>query len=310
MKKIKLQLVKVAVCCILIVTTMLNMTTLQGNAATKLKLNWSDNQLFYMLPTNYKDVTFQTVLKAGGDPTDLTCMSDNFSVATIDNHGLITFHDGGSANITVTSQGKTIKQKIQVLNRKDWTKVVSVSNQSKISAKNNLCTITLKNLMDFPIKMSFKYDTYNKYNTLIESDLPNEAVYLAANATVTYKKIVPENVSYIAVTDATFEYNQYGSKKINTKSVVVKESDVVSKTSKNVRVKKESITNKNSSTVIMPYQVFFYDKDNKLRSISYGYEVVPAKKTASVKFTYSPKGKSDTIVKKVVFKFHTPMPIF
>lgn len=310
MKQIKPQLIKLVLCCILIATMVLNTSALHGNAATKLKLNWSNNQLFYILPTDYKDITFQTELKSGGDPTDLTCMSDNFSVATIDNNGLITFHDGGSANITVTSQGKTIKQKIQVLNRTDWTKVVTISNQSKISAKNNVCTIKITNQMDFPVKMSFKYDTYNKYNTKIESNLPNEAIYLAAKATVTYKKIVTENVSYISVVDATFDYNQYASKKIDAKKVTVKEIDSVSKTSKNVRVKKEVINNKNKSDIIIPYQVYFYDKNNKLSSISYEYEVVPANKKISVKFTYSPKGKQDNIVTKVIYKFYTPLPIF
>ena len=310
MKRIKLHLAKMMVCCILIVTTMLNMTALQGNAATKLKLNWSDNQVFYMLPTNYKDVTFQTELKSGGDPTDLTCTSDNFSVATIDNNGLITFHDGGSANITVTSQGKTVKQKLQVLNRTDWTKVVTVSNQSRIAVKNNVCTIKVTNQMDFPVKMSFKYDTYNKYNTKIESNLQNEAIYLAAKATVAYKKIVPESINYISIVDATFDYNQYGSKKIDTKKVTVKETDTVSKTSKKVRVIKEVIYNKNKSDIIIPYQVYFYDKNNKLSSISYKYEVVPANKKISVKFTYSPKGIQENAVKKVVYKFYTPLPVF
>lgn len=308
MKKRQSQLIVYVLCTIFILTFLFPCKV--SATATKLKLNWKNNQIFYILPTNYKTVSFQARIMAGGDPSDLTCLSDNPSVATIDNTGLITFHDGGSANITVTSQGKNVRQTIKVLNRTDWSKVVTVNNFSQLKVKNNVCTIKMTNQMDFPVKMAFKYDTYNKYNTKISSNITNESIYLAANATVTYQKMMEDEISYIAITDATFDYNQYGTKNIVAKKVTVKETDSASKYSKEVRVKKATVTNNNKYDVIVPYQTYFYDKKDKLENISYGYLMVSGGKRSSIKFTYSPKGKQEKFVKKVKYKFHTAMPVF
>lgn len=281
---------------------------IQVNAASKLKINLKDNQSFYILPS-LQDATFDVDVLAGGNPANTTCTSSNQSVASIDNNGLITFHEGGSTKITVTCDGQQISKNITVMNRTDWTKVITITNQSKISVKNNVATLKVKNLMNFPLKVTLTYNTYDKYGAVISEGIEHAPLYLAKNGNLTMKEMYADNVSYIGIVDAKFDYKEYTSGTISAKNITIKESIKSDPSTKKAKRLVETVTNKNKKTIILPYQIYLYDQNNKLMSISYDQLIVTKnqKKSASSSY-FVKKPELPQYVTKVVYKFQAAVP--
>lgn len=243
----------------------------------------------------------------------MSCSSDDVAKATVSNDGAMNIKDAGSCKITITYNGETITRKIQSLLRTDWTKVVSINNFQKISvAANNVLTYKIKNLMDFPLKMNIRYNTYDKNGKLLQSDVYHEPIYIAANETISYKELMSGAEKYIAVSSVTFDYDQYGLDKISTKKVSIKQTISTSKKSKITKIIKETVTNTNSKNILVPYQGFVYDKDGKITSISYNtLKVLPNQKNvfSGKYYTKQPAGQSE-YASKIVYKFFTPIPEF
>lgn len=277
------------------------------DAATKLTTNLKENQSFYILPSEH-DVTYQVKVTAGGNPDHIVCTSSNQSVASIDNNGLITFHDGGMTKITVECDGRKTSKNITVMNRTDWTKVISVTNQSKIPIKKTIGTLKVKNLMSFPLKVKLTYNTYDQYGSLIKQSIEHAPLYLNGNGTITMKEIYDDNISYISIVDAKFDYKEYTSGTISQKKISIVES-VRSATTKKARRLVNTVTNKNKSTIILPYQIYLYDQDNKLMSISYDQLIVTKNQKKAVSSSYFiKKPELPQYVTKVVYKFQDAVP--
>lgn len=284
----------------------------QANAASY-KINLKDNQLFYILPGN-DSVDYQVKLTSGSQLNGtMSCMTSDAAKATISNDGALNILDAGTFQVSVTYNGETITRKVQSLLRSDWTRVISITNAQKITVSNNrVATYKIKNLMDFPLKVTLNYNTYGANMKLIQSERLHDFIYLAANETISYKEIVPENVRYITVNHATFAYDQYGLDKISTKKVAIKETISTSKKSKTAKVIKETVTNSNSKNILVPYQSLVYDKDGKIASISYNtLKVLPNQKNvfSGKYYTKQPAGQSE-YASKIVYKFFTPIPEF
>lgn len=287
-------------------------TPSQANAASY-KINLKDNQLFYILPGN-DSVDYQVKLTSGSQLNGtMSCMTSDAAKATISNDGALNILDAGTFQVSVTYNSETITRKVQSLLRSDWTRVISITNAQKITVSNNrVATYKIKNLMDFPLKVTLNYNTYDANMKLIQSERLHDFIYLAANETISYKEIVPENVRYITVNHATFTYDQYGLDKISTKKVNIKETVSTSKKSKITKVIKETVTNTNSKNILVPYQTYVYDKDGKIASISYNtLKVLPNQKNvfSGKYYTKKPAGQSE-YASKMVYKFFTPIPEF
>ena len=284
----------------------------QTNAASY-KINLKNNQLFYILPGN-DSVDYQVKLTSGNQLNGtMNCMTSDPAKATISNDGALNILDAGTFQVSVTYNGETITRKVQSLLRSDWTRVINITNAQKITVSNNhVATYKIKNLMDFPLKVTLNYNTYDANMKPIQSERLHDFIYLAANETISYKEIVPENVKYITVNHATFTYDQYGLDKISTKKVNIKENISTSKKSKTTRVIKETVTNTNSKNILVPYQTYIYDKDGKIASISYNtLKVLPKQKNvfSGKYYTKKPAGQSE-YSSKMVYKFFTPIPEF
>ena len=309
MKKIRSKIAALITCVCLI---MLSIAPCQINAASY-KINLKNNQLFYILPGN-EAVDYQVKLTSGNQLNGtMSCMTSDAAKATISNDGALNILDAGTFKVSVTYNGETVTRTVQSLLRTDWTRVISIANAQKITVLNNhVATYKIKNLMDFPLKIHLYYNTYDKNMNLIQSDKPHDTIYIAANETITYKEIVPENVKYITVNRSTFAYDQYGLDKISTKKVAIKETISTSKKSKITKVIKETVTNSNSKNILVPYQSLVYDKDGKIASISYNtLKVLPNQKNvfSGKYYTKQPAGQSE-YASKIVYKFFTPIPEF
>lgn len=253
---------------ILILSCLLSSLTLPTVAATKLDINLSNNQTFFILPGADK-ISYDVKITSGGELGTISCSSSNLEVATIDDMGKMILKDAGSTKIKVTSGNKSVTRTINVLVRSDWSKVVSVKNASKLTVKDHVLTVSLNNHMDFPVRMIYSYNTYTDAGSLIQINVSSSPIYLAANASFTYKAMMPEDVSYVSVNSATFEYNQFGCKKIDTKKVTIKESTDTDHDNKYVKYKVETLKNSNKTQVILPYYMYLYDQNGKLISIEY-----------------------------------------
>ena len=296
-----------------VIVAQVGFTSHQALAAS-FNVNLKDNQVFYILPGN-DFVDYQVKITSGNQlGNNMICTTNDASKATISNDGKLRIIDAGTFQITVqAANGETITRTVQSLLRTDWTRVVNITNSQKITvASNHVVTYKIKNLMDFPLKMQMHYNTYDKNMNLIQSDKPHDTIYIAANETITYKEIVPDNVKYITVNRATFTYDQYGLDKISTKKVSIKEKISTSKKSKITKVIKETVTNTNSKNILMPYQSLVYDKNGKIASISYNtLKVLPNQKNvfSGKYYTKQPAGQSE-YASKIVYKFFTPIPEF
>lgn len=284
----------------------------QANAASY-KINLKNNRLFYILPGN-DSVDYQVKLTSGSQLNGtMSCMTSDAAKATISNDGALNILDAGTFQVSVTYNGETITRKVQSLLRSDWTRVISITNAQKIAVSgNHVVSYKIKNLMDFPLKVTLNYNTYNANMKLIQSERLHDFIYLAANETISYKEIMPENVKYITVNHATFTYDQYGLDKISTKKVNIKETVSTSKKSKITKVIKETVTNTNSKNILVPYQTYVYDKDGKIASISYNtLKILPKQKNvfSGKYYTKQPTGQSE-YASKIVYKFFTPIPEF
>ncbi|MCI7129919.1 MAG: hypothetical protein MSA09_05070 [Lachnospiraceae bacterium] len=293
------------ICCFII--SGLALTT---SAATKLNINLSNNQTFFILPGT-DSTTYDVAITSGGELGNVTCSSSNLEVATIDDMGKMILKDAGSTKIKVTSGNKSVTRTINVLVRSDWSKVVSVKNASKLTVKDHVLTVSLKNHMDFPIRMIYSYNTYTDAGSLIQSNASSSPIYLAANASFTYKVMMPEDVSYVSVNSATFEYNQFGCKKIDTKKVTVKESTDTDRDNKYVKYKVATLKNSNKNQVILPYYMYLYDQNGKLISVEYKTIPLAGKQKTVLREVYQTKDPhAERYTAKVVYKFSKPIPYF
>lgn len=275
--------------------------------AATLAINLKNNQTFYLLPGNEK-VEYQVKITSGAQlGNDATYLSDNVAIAAIDSFGVLTIKDAGTAKITVATGGKKVERTIKILNRTDWTKVVSIKNYEKLTAKKNMCAIKMTNAMDFPVKMAFTYSTFSASNNRLSENVKSKTIYVAAKDTMTYKMYFDDSVKYISISDAVFEYNQFGCKTIATKNITVKEK---LSTKKNITTIKETITNNNKNKVIVPYMAFVYDKNGKLERIEYTAMVVNGRDKATVKNTYYKTSTLNEYNSKITYQFLTPMPLF
>lgn len=285
-------------------------TCTETDAATKLTINLTKDQTFYILPGN-TSVTYQVKITAGEQLGDTTFSSDNLRVATIDGAGTMVLRDAGSAKITVTSGSKSVTRTVKVLLRTDWTKTVSITGASKLTIKNQVCTLKMKNLMDFPVKMTYTYDTYSPSGNLLKSGNTSSPVYLPASKSYTCKVMMPEGVSYVTITGATFAYDQFGCASISTKKVKITESTKTDSKNKTIKYKVETIKNTNKSQVILPYHVYLYDQKGTLISVEYRTVQIASKQTVTLQELYKTKDDfADSYTAKVKFSFGTPIPYF
>lgn len=299
---------KVIAVGLLLGLTIASIPTAQLQAASKLTLNLKENQTFFILPSAY-DVTYDVNVTKGGNPDNMICTSTNQSVASIDNNGLITFHEGGTTKITVECDGKKASRNITVMNRTDWTKVIAITNQSKIPVKKNIATLKVRNLMSFPLKVTLRYNTYDKYGAVIGEGLEHAPLYLTKNGSFSMKEMYADNVSYIGIVDAKFEYKEYTSGTISQKNITIKESVRNSSATKKAKRLVETVTNKNKKTIILPYQIYLYDQNNKLMSISYDQLIVTKNQKKTVSSSYFiKKPELEQYVTKVVYKFQDAVP--
>lgn len=279
-----------------------------SQAADNLNISLKNNQTFYLLPGTDK-LSYKVKVTTANISGDQTYSSSNLSVADIDNMGNMTINDAGSTKITVSVGNKKVTKTINVLRRTDWTRVVSIKNRTKLAVKNNVCSMTLSNHMDFPIRMTLHYSTLADSGSTISPDVKTSEIYLPASKSLTFKMMVPDGITMISVNDADFAYDQFGLKSIDTKKVTVKES--TTKKSKNTKIINEIITNKNKNGVIQPYHLYLYDQNNKLISVEYRFISVAGKQKTTINYTYTSEDKYlDSYVAKVKYKFETPVPFF
>lgn len=300
------KLLSIMMCMLFAILCVCSLSSSSVKAAS-LNINLKNNQLFYILPGN-EQVEYHVKITSGAQlGNQATYVSDNVSVAAIDSFGLLTIRDAGSAKISVTTGGHTVSRKITVLNRTDWTKVVDIKGYGKIMAKKNICSVKMTNAMDFPVRMVFTYNAYSVYNNLVTSDARSKEIYVAAKDTMTYQMYVEDNIKYISITDAKYDYNQYGYKSISTKNVSVKEKK---STKKNAVTIKETVTNNNKNKIVQPYMAYVYDKNGKLERIEYTPMVVNGRDRLTVKNTYYKTSTMNEYNSKITYKFLTPMPMF
>ena len=302
LKKISLYLLGFCMLTICLVFGYANET----KAATKLNINLKDNQVFYILPGNeYAD--FQVKITSGAELGNAaTYMTDQVTIATIDGNGLLRMKDAGTVKVTVTANNMTISRTIKIINRTDWTKTVAIKNYEKITVQKNIGTFAISNQMDFPLRMTYTYNTYNPANAVVQTEQRSQKLYLPANTTITYKQHFADNVKYVSITDAIFEYDQFNWKKIDAKKVTISEK---TSAKKNVKTIRATVTNKNKNSVIVPYQTYVYDKNGKLSSIDYAYMTLDGNQKKSIKNTYFYKKTTlDEYVSKVTYKFMPVLP--
>lgn len=276
------------------------------HAASSLKINLTDNQTFYILPGS-ETVQYQVKITAGAElGNQATYTSDNIVIAPIDSYGNLILKDAGSAKITVNANGMSVSRTIKIIKRTDWTKTASIKNYEKLTVKNNIGTFSITNQMDFPIRMTYTYNTYNSANATLQTEQKSTNIYLPANTMVNYKLYFADNVKYVSVTDATFQYDQFGWKKIDAKKVTISQK---TSASKNIKTIKATVTNKNKNTVIVPYQTYVYDKNGKLSCIDYAYMTLNGNQKKSIKNSYFYKKTTlDEYVSKVTYKFLPALP--
>ena len=130
-------------------------------AANTLSINLKNNQTFYLLPST-DTLSYKVTVSSENISGDQVCSSSNLTVADIDNMGNMTINDAGSTKITVSVGSKKVTRTIKVLRRTDWTRVVAIKNRTKLAVKNNVCSMTLANQMDFPIRTTLHYSTDRK----------------------------------------------------------------------------------------------------------------------------------------------------
>lgn len=292
---------------VLLLALFLTALPIPSHAAAKLTINLQNNQTFYLLPGT--DRLDYKVTVSGDAVGDMTCSSSNLTVANIDNMGNLSINDAGSAKITVAVGSKKITRTIQVLRRSDWTRALSIKNRTKLTVKDNVCTVKIKNEMDFPLKTVLHYDTIADSGSTILTDQKTQDIYLPAGGSLSYKFMLPDGITAIRVTNADFVYQQYGLKSISAKKVTVKES--TAKKDSKTKILTESISNKNKNGIILPYHLYLYDKNNKLISVEYRSLKLAGKQKESLSYTYTIKDSlQDSYVAKVKYKFETPIPFF
>lgn len=292
---------------VLLAALFLTALPMPARAAEKLTVNLKNNQIFYLLPGT--DRLDYKVTVSGDAVGDMTCSSSNLNVANIDNMGNLSINDAGSTTITVSVGSKKITRTIQVLRRSDWTRALSIKNRTKLAVKNNVCTIKIKNEMDFPLKTVLHYNTIAESGSTIQFDQKTQQIYLPARKSLSYKFMLPEGITMISVENADFVYQQYGLKSISAKKVSIKES--TSKKDSKTKIITESITNKNKNGVILPYHLYLYDKDNQLISVEYRALSLAGKQKETLSYAYTTKDKfQDRYIAKVKYKFETPIPFF
>ncbi len=294
-----------AVLLMLVVT--LTCLPVQTEAATKLNINLKNNQIFYMLPGT--DQLTYKVTATGNIVGAMRCSSNNLPVASIDDFGNLSLKDAGSAKITVSFGAKSLTRTITVLKRTDWTKVISIKNQNKIPVKENVCTINIKNEMDFPIKTTLQYHLIADSGSTVSYNQKTTEIVLPAKGSLNYKMVTPDQITYVAVDDASFSYQQFGLKSINAKKLKITES--TKKNDSKTKVITESIVNKNKNGLILPYHLYLYDKNGKLLDVEYHTISVSGKQKTSLSYTCTTKDKmQDSYVAKVQYKFEKPIPFF
>lgn len=304
------KLAAVTLVCLLTIGYIFSDNTANVSAATKLNINLSNNQTFFILPGT-TSVTYDVQITSGSELGDMTCSSSNLEVATIDNMGKMILKDAGSTKIKVTSGKKSVIRTINVLVRSDWAKVVSVKSPSKLTVKDHVCTVKLTNHMDFPVKMTCNYNTYTDAGALIQTNTSSVPIYLPANGSFTYKAMMPENVSFVTINGATYEYDQYGCKKIDTKKVTVKETTETDSKNKSVKYKIETLKNSNKNQIILPYHMYLYDQNGKLISVEYKYIPLAGKQKKTIREVYQTKDPhAERFTAKVVYKFGKAIPYF
>lgn len=277
-------------------------------AANTLSINLKNNQTFYLLPST-DTLSYKVTVSSENISGDQVCSSSNLTVADIDNMGNMTINDAGSTKITVSVGSKKVTRTIKVLRRTDWTRVVAIKNRTKLAVKNNVCSMTLANQMDFPIRTTLHYSTIADSGSTIHPDIKTSDIYLPAKKSMTLKVMIPDGITMISVNDADFTYDQFGLKPIDAKKVNIKES--TTKKDNNTKVITETITNKNKNGIILPYHLYLYDQNNQLISVEYKFLSVAGKQKTTVNYTYTSKDKYlDSYVAKVKYKFETPVPFF
>lgn len=295
---------------ITLIIALINSYPLSTDAAAKLSINLDNNQTFYILP-GATTINYDVKILSGGTLGDVTCSSSNLDVATIDDMGKMILKDAGSTKITVKSGKKSISKTINVLVRSDWSKVVSIKNASKLSVKNQVCTLKMTNHMDFPVRMTYFYNNYTESGSLLRSNVASTVIYLPANGSLDYQIMMPEDIAYVSIDHATYEYAQYNFSKINVKKISIKQSTETDRSNKTVKYKVATIKNSNKSTVIVPYHLYLYDQNKQLISVEYRYLTIAGKQTLSLREVYQTKDShADRFTAKVTYKFETPIPFF
>lgn len=279
-------------------------------AADKLTIDLKENQTFYILPGNSLPMQHQIKITYTGIGT-IICESSNISVATVDDSGLLTLRDGGSTKITVKAGNKKVTRTINVLLRTDWTKAVSITNYQKLPIKNGIVTMKIKNLMNYPVKITYTYDTYSNQGSLLKTGLKGEEVFLPASGSVTYKMMPEEDATYIAVSGMTFYSDQFGYKSINAKNITSKVKQSKSATDKKVKIMTATVTNKNKNAVIVPYHVYLYNEKKEVMSVQYRYIRLAGKQKDTISYSYVPSDKFlENYAANVKFVFETAVPYF
>lgn len=280
----------------------------QTQAASTLNINLKNNQTFYLLPGTDK-LNYKVAVTSNNISGNQTCASSNLSVADIDDMGNMAINDAGSTKITVALGAKKVSRTINVFRRTDWTKVIAIKNRTKLAVKNNICSMTISNQMDFPIKTTLHYSTIADSGSTITPDAKTSDIYLPAGKSLNYKMMVPDGITMVSVNNADFVYNQFGLEKIDPKKISIKES--TSKKDKNTKIIAETITNKNKNGLILPYHIYLYDQNNQLISVEYRFASIAGKQKTTVDYIYTTKDKYlDSYVAKVKYKFETPVPFF
>ena len=307
-KKTKIIAYALAVCMIFNLAVVFH--TENADAATKLAINLTNNQTFYFLPGT-TDLNYQVKITAGGATGSMKCTSSNTLVATIDDFGNLHLTDAGSTKITVKSGSKKVTKTINVLNRSDWTKALTINNYNKIVAQNNVLTVKLKNNMDFPIEIQYAYDVYDDNGALRKSDEKSEVILLGANKSLTYKTMVPNECAFIKINGCSFVYDQFGYQKINEKNVTMKESTKKDKNDKTIRYKVVTLKNKNKYKVRYPYHLYIYDNNNQLVRVEYRIAMIPAKTTIELEQMYFSSRQFEKVYDaKVKYVFDKMIPNF
>lgn len=292
--------------CMILLLSIIAFCPTHARASSSLKINLTDNQTFYILPGS-ETVQYQVKITAGAElGNQATYTSDNIVIAPIDSYGNLMLKDAGSAKITVNANGMSVSRTIKIIKRTDWTKTASIKNYEKLTVKNNIGTFAITNQMDFPIRMTYTYNTYNSANATLQTEQKSASIHLPANTTVTYKQYFADNVKYVSATGATFQYDQFGWNKIDKKKVTITQK---TSASKNIKTIKATVTNKNQNSVIVPYQTYVYDKNGKLCSIDYAYMTLNENQKKSIKNSYFYKKTTlDEYVSKVTYKFLPTLP--